>query len=53
MGEDEIKEVMAFAIDYCQRNGTNVTTQEMYEKWQEALDEALPFFTVYGTVNRK
>lgn len=39
--DKEIKQAMAFAIDYCQRFGTNVTTEEVYQLWCKEVEEAV------------
>lgn len=38
--EKELKEAMAYAIDYCQRNGTNITTEEVWKEWCRDYEEA-------------
>lgn len=31
---------MAYAIDYCQAHGTNVSTDEVYDSWCKDVEEA-------------
>ena len=38
--DKKVKQAMAYAIDYCQRNGTNVTTEEVWQQWCEDCEEA-------------
>ena len=38
--DKEVKQAMAYAIDYCQRHGTNVTTEEVWQEWCKDCEEA-------------
>ena len=38
--DKELQQAMAYAIDYCQRNGTNVTTEEVWREWCKDVEEA-------------
>lgn len=39
-GEKDIKQIIAFAIDYCQQNGIEVTTGEVFDKLKTEVIEA-------------
>ena len=38
--DKELQQAMAYAIDYCQRNGTNITTEEVWREWCKDVEEA-------------
>jgi hypothetical protein len=39
MEEKEIKEIIAYAIDYCQRKGTNISTQEVFDEYIKGTED--------------
>jgi hypothetical protein len=39
MAREEVKEIISFTVDYCQRRGTSVTTQEVYDEYTKDLEE--------------
>ena len=40
-GEKDIKQILAFALDYCQQNGIEVTTEEVFNKLKEDIVEGV------------
>lgn len=35
VSEDFIKEIMSFALGYCQRKGTSVSVDDIFEEWNK------------------